>query len=129
MFQRVIRFVTLGLLVGGSLNGCADDAPAGSQRDAGVAPDDVDGVPDLGLPDGSDPGTVDVGRDVQGGDDTTDGGTDVALDGAADGVDGGGDILDDCLYVPLGGHLMVAVSTGRLVEAVVVQVELLALLR
>ena len=44
-------------------------------------------------------------------------------------MDSGGDILDDCLYVPLGGHLVVAVSAGRLVEAVVVLVELLALLR
>jgi hypothetical protein len=36
------------------------------------------------------------------------------------GVDSGGDILDDCLYVPLGGHLVVAVRACRLVEAVVV---------
>ncbi|MBU6161612.1 MAG: hypothetical protein KGO50_10850 [Myxococcales bacterium] len=102
MFQRVVRFVTLGLLVGGSLNGCADDAPAGSERDGGVAPDDVDGVQDVGQPDGSDPGPEDSGRDVQGGDDATDGGSDVAVDAAADGADGDSDTVlceedTDCL--------------------------------
>ena len=39
-----------------------------------------------------------------------------------------GDILDDCLNVPFSGYLVVAISTGRLMEAVVVKVELLAAL-
>ena len=92
MFQRVGRFVTLGLLVGASLNACSSDAPAGSERDSGVATD-ADGTDVSDPRDGNDPGPVDTGRDAQGGGDSDSGEPDDAGDVSDGGVDGGFDTV------------------------------------